>query len=759
VRANAASYIGSAYSNMPDKQKAWEDLHRLTIDGDRDVRANAVSAIGSAFSDIPYKQQAWNDLRKLTFDEDVNVRASVVSAIGSAFSDIPSNQQAWNDLLRLTFDEDRSVRANAASVLGSAYSHVPDKQQAWNDLIKLINVPDKQQAWEDLHRLTTDGYWDIKASVVSAIGSAFSHVPDKQKAWNDLIKLTTNEYSDVRASVVSAIGSAYSNVPDKQQAWEDLHRLTTDGDRYVRANVASAIGSAFSYMPDKQQAWNDLIKLITDKDRDMRAIAISVLGSAYSHVPDKQHAWEDLHRLTTHEDNYVRANAASYIGSAYSNVPDKQQAWEDLIKLTSDKDNSVRTSSNHSLGRVSIFKASQAETDEDYKKELEKAIEFFDIAANESDSWNNPAQFCLPFYRSFHTIIFTKQEAREEVNNYLEEAKAAIKGSESKKQLFEAVEKLAEALEEVQKLENLDLEAKKGELNFYRKYCDHAAERMKDAEETAPYATAVMRRGLPILDRNLKELLEEIQEKAKIACEVSQGTQTQEIACAVNKEVQKWEIGSQEEMTQNIEYLIETFRLKMPHSPGYEHIFREINGIKNEKTLAKQYKILSRLVGLIPMFSSMPDDVIRDIKKIKDNTEEIKDELNKIIEKLDGINTEIFNVKLTSHTIIPILDVMKKELEKLNGIESLNTSSIEKLFSIQADKLNDLTGNILERLDEIKNITYEFSKNNDIPEFYFEVSKRLDKLRQPGLDRILQRSSAVISLLSFVIPILISTAL
>ena len=52
---------------------------------------------------------------------------------------------------------------------------------------------------------------------------------------------------------------------------------------------------------------------------------------------------------------------------------------------------------------------------EDYKKELEKAIEFFEIAAKESPSWLNPAQFCLPFYRSFHTIIFKKQEAKEEV--------------------------------------------------------------------------------------------------------------------------------------------------------------------------------------------------------------------------------------------------------------------------------------------------------------------------------------------------------
>ena len=44
----------------------------------------------------------------------------------------------------------------------------------------------------------------------------------------------------------------------------------------------------------------------------------------------------------------------------------------------------VRTYANHSLGKISIFKASQAEKEEDYKKELEKAIEFFEKAAQES---------------------------------------------------------------------------------------------------------------------------------------------------------------------------------------------------------------------------------------------------------------------------------------------------------------------------------------------------------------------------------------
>jgi len=69
------------------------------------------------------------------------------------------------------------------------------------------------------------------------------------------------------------------------------------------------------------------------------------------------------------------------------------------------------------------------------------------------------------------------------VNKYLEEAKSAIEGSESEKQLFEAVQNLADALKEIQDLGNLDLSGMKDELNLYRKYCDHAAEIMKYTDE------------------------------------------------------------------------------------------------------------------------------------------------------------------------------------------------------------------------------------------------------------------------------------
>ncbi|AKB48330.1 hypothetical protein MSKOL_2553 [Methanosarcina sp. Kolksee] len=575
--------------------------------------------------------------------------------------------------------------------------------------------------------MTNDEHSSVRSGAISAIGSAFYDMPDKQHAWDDLIKLTNNEYSSVRSWAAYSLGSAFFQVPDKQKAWNNLIKLTNDEHSSVRSEAISAIDSVFLHVPDKQKAWNDLIKLTNDKGWSMRSETNSAIGSVFLHVPDKQKAWNDLHRLTTEQDSWKRCKAVSVIGSVFSEVLDKQQAWNDLIKLTTDGDSDIRASANHSLGKVSIFKASQAEREKDYKRELETAIEFFEKAAKES-WWDNPSQFCLPFYRSFHTIVFKKQEAKEEVDKYLAEAKVAVRGSKSKEMLFETVKNLANALKEVQNLDNLDLEAKKCELNFYRKYCDRAAELMRDTEEAAPFATIAMRKGLPILNRNLKELLEEIQKKAKIACKESKGTDTEEIACAISKEVQKWEISSQGEMAQNIEDLIQIFRLRMPHLEGYEHIFEEIEGIRNEIDLVKQYKIVCRIIGLVPMFSSMPDHVVQDIKEIKEKTTSLSNEFKYLqlsVDRLTASVDELQNPQEYLDTIQRNLEEIKNEIPEMKGkIDEVlyelysPVSTTQKLkvaipiipSLVSYEMETDVPKLVAEKIDELKNLVLRFKK-------------------------------------------------
>jgi len=445
---------------VKDKQQAWDDLMRLTSDNDSDVRCNAVSALVNAFSHVPDKQQAWEDLIRLTSNNDSFVCTFAGWALVNAFSHVPDKQQAWEDLIRLTSDNDKIVCTYAAFALGNAFSHVPDKQQAW----------------EDLHKLTSDNASWMRRLYASALGNVFLHVPDKQQAWEDLHRLTSDDFGDVRSGAASALGNAFSHVLDKQQAWEDLHKLTSDSHGDARSGAASALGNAFSYVLDKQQAWEDLHKLTSDIKSWVRSEATSALGSAFSHVPDKQQAWEDLHRLTMDDDNHVRINAY------------------------------------HSLGRISIFNACESESEEGFRTEIKNAIGFFENASNES-TFFNPASFCLPFYRLFYSLTFKKDQVDAEVKQYLTEAKTAIEDSKSKEILLEAVEYLSKAIKEVQK--HRDFDDMKNDLNAYRRYCERAADMLDAADERAPSTARLVRRGLPIIDEKIREIIGEIQEQAK----------------------------------------------------------------------------------------------------------------------------------------------------------------------------------------------------------------------------------------------------
>ncbi|RLD01669.1 MAG: hypothetical protein DRI32_09345 [Chloroflexi bacterium] len=393
------------------------------------------------------------------------------------------------------------------------------------------NFPDKEGAWDDLHRLTVDEDSDVRRSAARALGHAFQYISGKQ-AWNDLIRLTADEDQFVRLSVAYALGHAFQYIPDKTLAWDDLIRLTADEDMFVRWSAADALGHAFQYISGKQ-AWNDLIRLTADEDMFVRWSAADALGTAFQHVPDKDEAWGDLHRLVEDKGSGVRWGAADALGTAFQHVPDKEEAWRDLIRLTEDEDSGVRVSANHSLGRASIFRATGAKSEEDFRKEMKNALEFFEKSSREA-TYSNPSKFCLPFYKSFYSLTFGKAGAEDNVQRYLAEAKSVSEGSENKETLLEAVENLANALSEAQKV--TDFDATKSDLKAYMQYCNRAADLIGDAEERTPGAARVLRRGLPIIDDRIKKIISEIQEKSKAVCKETQDTILEDLGKELNRQ-------------------------------------------------------------------------------------------------------------------------------------------------------------------------------------------------------------------------------
>lgn len=497
-RVEIAWSLRKYFPNLPDKAQAWQDLHRLTRDRDIWVRQRATLALGWAFSHVSDKAQAWQDLHRLTLDQERCVRGAAASGLGRAFGHFPDKAQAWQDLVRLTQDKNHQVREDAAYALGTVFSQIPDKSHAW----------------QNLHRLTLDEEIDVRWRAADALGIAFGHVPNKAQAWQDLLRLAQEKDGNVMWGSNDKLGEAFGHLPDKTHAWQDLHKLTKNGDVLMRGSAAGALGTAFSHVPDKAQAWQDLHRLSQDGYTWVREWAAYALGAAFDHIPDKAQAWQDLHRLTEDKEIGVRQRAARALGTAFGQVPDKVQAWQDLVRLAQDEDHdNVQMNAYHSLGRVSVFKATKTDDKDALKKEIESAIAFFEKSSQMS--FYSPARFCSPFYRSYFAIIF--QDAKEEeVKKYLAEAKEAVGDSKSKNELLKAVEILAGALQESQRLKNQSFQEAVSELNAYSWYCGEAAEHMVAAEDKAPGAVKLMRICNPFLKERLEETIAEIQKKAEL---------------------------------------------------------------------------------------------------------------------------------------------------------------------------------------------------------------------------------------------------
>ena len=586
----------------------FEDLHKRATNSNPNIKRNVAHLLGSSLQYISELDEVWNDLHELTLDEDIHVRKNAIISLGTYFQYIPDKQQAWEDFRRLSSDPNKFVISSALSSLGTAFTHIPDKQQAW----------------EVLYRLSSDKDKSVRSSVASSLGTAFTQIPDKQQAWEVLHRLTMDIYPEVRWNAADSLNLAFPHIPDKQQAWEDLHRLTLDESNYVRWSTAKSFGISFQYIQDKEKAWEDLHRLVNDNENDVREGAAYSLGTAFPHILDnsnKKQAFVDLLRLTNDEDSGVRERVTRSLGSIYQYTLDKELVMKKLHELTNDEENDVKAVANYYLGKTHIFEASQADTEENYKGELKKAIQFFKNSSNFS-TFKDPSRFCLPFYHAFYTIIFEKGASGDEVDRYIAEARSSIGSSKNKALLLEAVENLANALREVQHLEDMDLTTKKENIYLYRKYCENMDDIIKGTEKLAPSATRVIMKGLPILDRKLKELLEEIREKAEAAYQKSQGTRTEEIACAVSREVRKWEISNQEEMTWYAENLILILESKIPHTPENKEILDMIESLKYERDVVKLYNVLPTIIGLIPTINLVSKEVVNEqIEKSEKNNE------------------------------------------------------------------------------------------------------------------------------------------
>jgi len=636
------------------------EIHQKSISDKVGDRREAVDQLRTNFAVLPDKDAAWQDLVRLNSDKNHEVRLRAAEALGASFSTVPDKDAAWQDLHRLTCDWDISVRRVTAEALGAAFSTVPDKDAAWQDLV----------------RLTGDKNHEVRSRAAEALRVAFSTVPDKDAAWQYLHRLTGDEDSDIRWWAAEALRATFSTVPDKDTAWQDLVRLTGDKNHEVRSRAAEALRVAFSTVPDKDTAWKDLVRLTSDENSDVRWRAAAALGVAFSTVPDKDAAWQYLHRLTSDEDRDVLWWAAEALGAAFSTVPDKDTAWKDLVRLTSDENNDVRVLANHSLGRASIFKATEAEGEEDFRRELKTALQYFERSAAES-KYSNPAKFCLPFYRSFYVLTCESERSEAEIEKYLREAKDASEGSKSKEDLLEAVENLSNALKEAQRLKGKNLYDLKRDLKVYSQYCNRFAELMEDTEDKAPRTVKLLRIGGRQVDTQIKETIAEIQEIAKELCQMTVGTNVEPSGREVSQKAREISIENYQRSEKSIHRIAEILEEMCDLLPPQkrDHAFELVKEIENCCNLEDRILRLEAAINYIQpkidieRYGKQFEYIKYELDEIKLGIKELQ---QKILDRLDENEKAIISTILDQsdqEQMDEMLDLVKQVLSAIQHRE------------------------------------------------------------------------------------------
>ena len=801
VRMGAAEAMGSTFIHVTDKKQATKNLLVLTKDEDEDVRWQAVISLGFAFPHVTDKEQVWKNLISLTKDEDENVQYYAASALSQVFSHVMDKQKAWKDLLSLTKDETGDVQWHAASPLESAFPYVTDKEEAWKDLILLTKygderwhvasslgsafeyMTDKEQATKDLLVLTKDEDEYVRSNAVIALGSVFPHVKDKEQVWDEFLYLTEDEDKFVRRGAASAIGSAFPYVADKARATKILLALAKNKNSYMRIVVAIALSIAFPHVTDKEQATNILlalakdencvvrneiayslyhtfiyitkrekatkilIDLVKDKDSNVRWRAVSTLGHIFPYVTDKKEASKALLELTKDEDNSVRWRTADALGSAYPHFTDKELVTKTLLELTKDEGENVCSYAYYSLGKISIIRATEAD-EENLKKELEKALEYFEKSESEVDFYC-PTEFCFPFYRAFHAITFKKEDADTEVKDSIEEAKQMVLGFESREKLLEAIENLSIALTEAKKARSIG--EIQGDLTVFSRY--RAVDLLDKTEGHAPIAVKLIRdRGLPIIDEKIKKILADVEEKFKEFYKDSNKTPFENISRNACQQI---------EGLKNVDSEIEAKIKLNALSPILRSISNTILPEESNKVLSDQLDemevaelcdkakiIQSALIAFHPQIINLK----------KTNTEKdiwIEYLRDGITQRLDNINFGVFKIKHRSAEMSLALNQVQTELKKINKIKNdldnigINLEELGESQNQNFQELNDGMKNICNIIES--EIIPKLPENDDKQ----IILDKIDELKQSDTETLFNRVAGFSSIIGLILPLLL----
>jgi hypothetical protein len=248
----------------------------------------------------------------------------------------------------------------------------------------------------------------------------------------------------------------------------------------------------------------------------------------------------------------------------------------------------------------------------------------------------------------------------------------------------------------------------KRDLDFYRRYCDRAADLLDTTEEKAPRATKMIRKGLPIFNQRIKELLAGIDKETTILCDAARGTEAEQFVKPTCKEVQELiKIRNPIELDKRIAGLIPNLRFMVENLPERERDFGfdKIEILDKEDYLEDKLSLLNEIIVFVAPYISLSKDLERLENKLDDILISLEPGVRE--ELTVTVGAKAFGSGIEYKITIPLQEIKYLDLKK--DLESIKGKSMMKLASLPPRLAEKVKG----YLSRNKNSDWNINRGNE----------------------------------------------
>jgi len=388
----------------------------------------------------------------------------------------------------------------------------------------------------------------------------------------------------------------------------------------------------------------------------------------------------------------------------------------------------------------SIFRATEG--DGEFKVHLEEAIEFF-RKSSEQAKYYYPSAFCLPFYRSLHSLLFTKVPRKDEVQRYLAEAKRSIRASESKEVLLEAVNNLSKALQEVRSYSVDDILLRRRDLKSYTKYCLQTAECLREARSKAPLASKVVdytlvEKSIPVLDQKIKALFKDVEATAGELCKSTKGTDLEdfgrdayESTRGLNK-VESWIVADR--YLEEIVPLLKGHCNRLPKEA--QAYLKTLVDTQDTASLEQRFDTLKSVLLASLVQGENDDRLVKELKELLDL------HLQNIEFAILNLNTSSCNARKALYNLKNQIDGLQREIESQGLAKKELAEALDERDRAMIDRLEKMREKMLRAVRETTQLNASKRDAEDI----LKKLKDQDRLKKRDLLGIIADLSSLAGL-------------